>query len=254
MKTSALLIILLFFLGCSNEQQQHEVKIKMYISSETNINDYLSISDSSNYILVKEELENKYKTLKASDIIGFQYEEGYEYVIFVEKTIISDLNMGGVEHASYRLINILSKDKIDYKYYIKTKSNNHFLLPSVGGISEISFVCKKKKYKNGIFIEEEYASLKNLRYSETTNYGKSIDVIKNGDRVGFYKFVINRSRSYNMKGIPKWSFSFYAKETNVNSAKNLSPICICFFDQPQTRGEEYLIIPKMKYLTGTFYI
>lgn len=61
---------------------------------------------------------------------------------------------------------------------------------------------QKKKYVAGEFTEEEYAPLKGLRYNMGTNYGTYTSIIKDGDTVGLYKFVIEGIEPYNMEGTP----------------------------------------------------
>ena len=66
---------------------------------------------------------------------------------------------------------------------------------------------QKKKYVAGEFTEEEYAPLKGLRYNMGTNYGTYTSIIKDGDTVGLYKFVIEGIEPYNMEGTPWWKQS-----------------------------------------------
>lgn len=82
----------------------------------------------------------------------------------------------------------------------------------------------KKKYVAGEFTEEEYAPLKGLRYNMGTNYGTYTSIIKDGDTVGLYKFVIEGIEPYNMEGTPWWYYGIYPADADfsLKQSRNLS--------------------------------
>lgn len=59
---------------------------------------------------VKEEESEGWSALAFSEIEGFEYEKGYEYVLKVKKTTLANPPMDGNE-VRYKLIKIVSKDK-----------------------------------------------------------------------------------------------------------------------------------------------
>lgn len=61
-------------------------------------------------MLVKEEKEEKWKMFLLGTIQGFQYEEGYEYVLKVKKTTLANPPMDGGS-IRYELISVESKTK-----------------------------------------------------------------------------------------------------------------------------------------------
>ena len=120
MKTKKLFGTLLLFLsalcfaGClNNDDSQDKVEtIKMFVSAEMSMYQPWGASDPIECMLVKEEKENDYKTLDFLGITEFEYEEGYEYKLLVEKTTLANPPADG-SSIRYQLIEILSKDKVE---------------------------------------------------------------------------------------------------------------------------------------------
>lgn len=108
------------------------------------------------------------------------------------------------------------------------------------------------KYVAGEFTEEEYAPLKGLRYNMGTNYGTYTSIIKDGDTVGLYKFVIEGIEPYNMEGTPWWYYGIYPADADFFSETEPEPIYKQLFEQPQTEGEEHFIYPIIYASSGTF--
>ena len=88
-------------------------------------------------------------------------------------------------------------------FFLLMEENMRFLLHA-----------KEKKYVAGEFTEEEYAPLKGLRYNMGTNYGTYTSIIKDGDTVGLYKFVIEGIEPYNMEGTPWWYYGIYPADAD----------------------------------------
>ncbi len=153
----------------------------------------------------------------------------------------------------YKLIELISKNKVDFKYLIITKENP-FILHSAGGRFEIPLQCIKEKYINNKLSEKEHHPLKGLKYKIGTNYGGITNIVKEGKEIGFYKIIIERYGAYNMNGIPEWFCAFYTKNANLNFDLKPSPIYEQIFEQPQTKGEQYLILPIINISIGTFDI
>lgn len=251
-----ILLVFLATLGLSacdddNEPQDKVETIKMLISAETGTYQPWGSEGSIDCMLVKEEHESEYKTLSFQGISNFDYEKGYEYALLVEKrTLITPPADGS--NIAYKLMEILSNAKVEYKYTIETDESNPFILSPEGGNYEIPFTCKRKIYKNSILLEDEYAPLKGLRYSEGTNNGWPAIVVKDGEKTGFYKFTIEGIPPYNMKGTPWKYFGIYPADANLFFGPEPEPIYKQLFDQPQTEGEDYFIYSGILASTGTF--
>ena len=98
----------------------------------------------------------------------------------------------------------------------------------------------------------KYAPLKGLRYNMGTNYGTYTSIIKDGDTVGLYKFVIEGIEPYNMEGTPWWYYGIYPADADFFSETEPEPIYKQLFEQPQTEGEEHFIYPIIYASSGTF--
>ena len=81
-------------------------------------------------MLVKEESESDYKTLDFQGIADFVYEKGYEYALWVEKRTLVNPPADG-SSIVYKLIDVISKAKVEYEYTIKVDGPNPFCLPKV---------------------------------------------------------------------------------------------------------------------------
>jgi hypothetical protein len=102
---------------------------------------------------------------------------------------------------------IIDKGKLTFVYKIHSEQNP-FFLPAEGGKFELPFTCKKQVYLNECFIEEGYSSLKGLRFKKVnTGNVNYIDVKKDGDAVGFYKFTFEGEGPYNQKAKPECYFN-----------------------------------------------
>ena len=58
-----------------------------------------------------------------------------------------------------------------------------------------------------------------------TNYGTYTSIIKDGDTVGLYKFVIEGIEPYNMEGTPWWYYGIYPADADffaLKQSRNLS--------------------------------
>lgn len=260
MKTVKLLWGLLFLLAtinlaaCSDDEPQDTVKtIKMFISAETSTYQPFGSDHPIDCMLVKEEGKSEYTSLDFLGISGFDYEKGYEYFLSVEKKILSNPPADGSSIA-YTLINTISKVKIEYVYRIEINASNPFLLEPYGGMYQIPFVCKRAKYADGELQEDEYASLKGLKYSMYTNYGEYTNIVKDEEEVGHYRFMIEAPEYYNMKGTPQWYYGIYPADADLLFGPEPEPIFKQWFEQPQTEGEDYFIYPIIHAATGTFDI
>lgn len=114
-------------------------------------------------------------------------------------------------------------------------------------------VWKNEKISYLICSVESVAYKKNGFYLHS-NYGGITNIVKEGKEIGFYKIIIERYGAYNMNGIPEWFCAFYTKNANLNFDLKPSPIYEQIFEQPQTKGEQYLILPIINISIGTFDI
>ena len=85
-----------------------------------------------------------------------------------------------------------------------------------------------------------------------TNYGTYTSIIKDGDTVRLYKFVIEGIEPYNMEGTPWWYYGIYPADADFFSETEPEPIYKQLFEQPQTEGEEHFIYPIIYASSGTF--
>ena len=171
MKTKRLLGLLLLilsitgFVACSDDEPQDKVKtVKMLISDKTGTYQPWGSDSPIDCMLVKEESESDYKTLDFQGITDFVYEKGYEYALWVEKRTLVDPPADG-SSIVYKLIDVISKAKVEYEYTIKVDGPNPFILSPEGGEYEIPFTCKAKKFAEGGLVEDRYIPLKGLRYN-----------------------------------------------------------------------------------------
>ena len=257
MKTRHLLNILLLALytsSCNKEDTPliKKQKLSKYFFYQKQIESKMKILKIMKYILAKEENQVDFQEINISAIEGFHYEKGYEYELLVEKKTLVNTNFDN-NQTKYKLIELISKNKVDFKYLIITKENP-FILHSAGGRFEIPLQCIKEKYINNKLSEKEHHPLKGLKYKIGTNYGGITNIVKEGKEIGFYKIIIERYGAYNMNGIPEWFCAFYTKNANLNFDLKPSPIYEQIFEQPQTKGEQYLILPIINISIGTFDI
>ena len=115
-------------------------------------------------------------------ITDFVYEKGYEYALWVEKRTLVNPPADG-SSIVYKLIDVISKAKVEYEYTIKVDAPNPFILSPEGGEYEIPFTCKAKKFAEGGLVEDRYIPLKGLRYNMGTNYGGLTRVVKDGEKI-----------------------------------------------------------------------
>ncbi len=136
---------------------------------------------------------------------------------------------------------------------IKSIRNRILLfLPAEGGKFELPFTCKKQVYLNECFIEEGYSSLKGLRFKKVnTGNVNYIDVKKDGDAVGFYKFTFEGEGPYNQKAKPECYFNIYPNDADLITG-NPQEIFKQEFVQPQTLGEDYYRPSRSAFRSGTF--
>ena len=135
-----------------------------------------------------------------------------------------------------------------YEYTLLVKKTT--LLNPPADASNIAYELVEVLSKVG--VEEEYAPLKGLRYNMGTNYGTYTSIIKDGDTVGLYKFVIEGIEPYNMEGTPWWYYGIYPADADFFSETEPEPIYKQLFEQPQTEGEEHFIYPIIYASSGTF--
>lgn len=258
MKTKRLLGLLLLilsitgFVACSDDEPQDKVEtVKMFISDKTGTYQPWGSDSPIDCMLVKEESESDYKTLDFQGITDFVYEKGYEYALWVEKRTLVNPPADG-SSIVYKLIDVISKAKVEYEYTIKVDGPNPFILSPEGGEYEIPFTCKAKKFAEGSLVEDGYISLKGLRYNMGTNYGGLTRVVKDGEKVGFYKFVIEGIPRFNMKAAPVWYCGIYTPDADLLFGPEPEPIYKQLFEQPQTEGEDYFMYSVVFMSTGTF--
>ena len=200
MKTKRLLGLLLLilsitgFVACSDDEPQDKVEtVKMLISDKTGTYQPWGSDSPIDCMLVKEESESDYKTLDFQGITDFVYEKGYEYALWVEKRTLVDPPADG-SSIVYKLIDVISKAKVEYEYTIKVDGPNPFILSPEGGEYEIPFTCKAKKFAEGNLIEDGYILkykihpqllMHPLIYSRClTRYGAGTDQIR-------FRYVLN---------------------------------------------------------------
>ena len=146
---------------------------------------------------------------------------------------------------------IIDKGKLTFVYKIHSEQNP-FVLPVEGGKFELPFICKKQVYLNECFIEEGYSSLKGLRFKKVnTGNVNYIDVKKDGDAVGFYKFTFEGEGPYNQKAKPECYFNIYPNDADLITG-NPQEIFKQEFVQPQTLGEDYYRPSRSAFRSGTF--
>lgn len=253
--------ILLFFLAtiglsaCDDDDtlQDKVSTIKMLVSSAIGSYTPWDSDIPIDCMLVKEENDAEYKTLEFSGIINFKYQEGHEYTLIVEKTILANPPADG-SNIVYKLIEIVSESEVKYEYIIKSDAPNPFVLTADGGKYEIPFTCKKRKYVNGELAGDEYAALKGLKYSTGNNYGGTIYVIKDGEQTGYYRFIIEGALPFNMNSAPWWYYGIYPANSNLVFGPEPEPIFKQLLEQPQTEGDDYFIYPFILASTATFDI
>lgn len=143
--------------------------------------------------------------------------------------------------------------QIEYKYVISTEMPQPFYIPVEGGKFEIPFVCNRLKSVNGKLADTLPSALKGLRYNicrANSALVHSVDIEKDGESTGKYKFVIDSSGPYNL--------------TNWD-VKNESTVFIEIKDgeeiifrrdiiQPQTEGEDFSVPLVSSAAIGTFEI
>ena len=123
---------------------------------------------------------------------------------------------------------IIDKGKLTFVYKIHSEQNP-FFLPAEGGKFELPFTCKKVNTGN-------------------VNY---IDVKKDGDAVGFYKFTFEGEGPYNQKAKPECYFNIYPNDADLITG-NPQEIFKQEFVQPQTLGEDYYRPSRSAFRSGTF--
>ena len=105
---------------------------------------------------------------------------------------------------------------------------------------------------NECFIEEGYSSVKGLRFKKVnTGNVNYIDVKKDGDAVGFYKFTFEGEGPYNQKAKPECYFNIYPNDADLITG-NPQEIFKQEFVQPQTLGEDYYRPSRSAFRSGTF--
>ena len=244
---------LIFPLSCSKKDDLKEKVeiVKIYVSAEMSSCLLEDTSVEVECLLIKEDNQEYYRKIEIGSIEGFEYEKNYEYELFVEKTTIAILQ-NNTKKYKYKLVEIISKDKVQFKYVIQTEQKNPFILPPEGGVFEIPFYVYRAKYVENRLVQKEYYSLKSLKYRICTNFGGLTSIEKNGEFVGFYKFVIERRGYFNMRGNPEWYCSFYNSDVDLLFDVISVPIYKQIFEQSQTEGEEYNILPIININSGIF--
>ena len=97
---------------------ESRANIDLYVSSE--FGEYkwgdLTCDMPSKGIKYKENINDEWTSAPFNKIQGFTYEEGYNYVLSVEKVILSEsdpyYNYTIFQHVQYKLKNIISKEKV----------------------------------------------------------------------------------------------------------------------------------------------
>ena len=85
--------------------------IKMYVSAETG--EYFPVYDlniKKEGMKVREKENMDWGVISFSEIDGFEYEKGYEYVLEVKKIILANPPMDS-SNLKYELIKVVSKDR-----------------------------------------------------------------------------------------------------------------------------------------------
>ena len=108
-----LLSVFLFGMVSCNDDEDGKDKIeevKLYVAAKLAPH-YTWVSPVLG-IQIREESEAKFRTIGLHDITDFEYEEGYEYILRVKKKTLANPPMDGT-NIEYRLLEILSKEKVD---------------------------------------------------------------------------------------------------------------------------------------------
>ncbi len=94
--------------GCNKENPADKVEtILMYVSSETGNYQPWGSETSFECMLVKEEGESEFHPLPYGDIEGFEYQQGHEYELKVQKTTLAN-PPADASNIAYKLLEIIS--------------------------------------------------------------------------------------------------------------------------------------------------
>ena len=94
--------------GCNKENPADKIEtILMYVSSETGNSQPWGSETSFECMLVKEEGESEFHPLPYGDIEGFEYQQGHEYELKVQKTTLAN-PPADASNIAYKLLEIIS--------------------------------------------------------------------------------------------------------------------------------------------------
>lgn len=106
-------MILTFSLGGCDKDDDLETIISMTVASEMKMGKLYWMSYDMNCYQVKEENSSEWKLFDPRNLKGFDYEEGYEYVIKVKKTRVQNPAQDDGPEYTYQFIEVVSKEKKD---------------------------------------------------------------------------------------------------------------------------------------------
>lgn len=116
---SVVFLLLVFsFWGCNKDNDSERV-VSMTIASDMKMGKLYWNNVEINCFQVKEDDSSDWTLFDPRLLVGFNYEEGYEYVIKVKKSRVGNPAQDDGPEFSYQFINIVSKEK-------KTVSNYSF--------------------------------------------------------------------------------------------------------------------------------
>ena len=105
-----IILLATLFVGCKKDEK--ETVVLMTVDAETVWRlPLLSIGFPDEYMQVKEVISDEVSHMYFSQIEGFNYEKGFEYLIKVKKTKIDNPPMDGYS-ISYSLIEVISKTEV----------------------------------------------------------------------------------------------------------------------------------------------
>lgn len=142
--------------------------------------------------------------------------------------------------------------QIRYQYQISTEMAHPFYIPATGGKFEVPFLCKRSKYLNGNFINNQPIALKGLRYYirlANSALVHSVFIIKDGESTGHYKFKIESVGPYNL-----FSWKKNDSVVRIEILNNKEMLFSNDIIQPQTDGEDISFPLVSNLSTGLFDI
>jgi dTDP-4-dehydrorhamnose 3,5-epimerase-like enzyme len=105
----ACMLLILSFYGCKDDSDKEEI-LTLKVSAKTIEQSVVPSHELTKHMIVTETKNNTILYLPVGRIHGFDYMEGYNYVILVKKTYEEQQVMDS-DNIIYTLLDILSKEK-----------------------------------------------------------------------------------------------------------------------------------------------